>query len=178
MNYKKIHFFDMEMCCWNDGRKPSTGEIIEISFATLDVESMKIIKDVQFYVKPDKDLISDECEQLTGISQKLINKRGRPLKEVLRSIKKSIGGNKAIFASWGRDDTYLFNECQSKNLDNPFIECLNIATLYGLKHQNNSNSISLTDALHGYDLEFEGKQHSAYFDAINLARLYIEMTKK
>lgn len=177
MNYKKIIFFDMEMCCWNDGRKPTTGEIIEISFAVVDIESLTISKRVQFYVRPDEDLISPECHKLTGISQLNINKAGRSLSEVVSSIKKSIGGKKAIFASWGRDDLYLFEQCRHKNIQAPFYENLNIATLYGIKHQTNSNSISLQGALANYGLEFEGRKHSAYADAYNLAKLYIEMIK-
>jgi inhibitor of KinA sporulation pathway (predicted exonuclease) len=178
MNYKKLIVFDMEMCCWNDGRKPSTGEIIEISFAIIDIETLTVSKRVQFYVKPDNDLISPECEELTGISQSKINKMGRPLVEVMSSIKKSVGGKKSVFASWGRDDLYLFNECNNKGISEPFYENINIATLYGIKHQTNSHSISLDNALKEYGLKFEGRKHSAHADAYNLAKLYIEMNKK
>lgn len=177
MNYKKIHFFDMEMCCWNDGRVPNVGEIIEISFATLDVKTLEITKKTQLYVKPDKDQVSDECETLTRISQEKINKVGRPLRDIVQTIQKKVGGKKAIFASWGRDDLYLEKECLSKNLASPIVENINIETLFGLKHQTGSNSVSLTRALGVYGLEFEGEQHSALDDAYNLAKLYREMIK-
>lgn len=177
MNYKKIHFFDMEMCCWDDGRKPNVGEIIEISFATLDIEKMEIISTNQFYVKPEKDEISEKCFELTNISQSKINKVGRPLKDVIKTIKNKVGGKKAIFASWGRDDLYLQKECENKNIDCHIIECINVETLFGLKHKVGGNSFGLDSALNKYGLSFEGQKHSALDDAINLARLFVEMNK-
>ena len=82
MNYQKIVFFDLEMCCWNEGDK-STGEIIEIGLAEVDLVKMEIIKRAQYYVKPENDEISRFCTELTGITPKTIKRQGRPLSEVL-----------------------------------------------------------------------------------------------
>lgn len=104
MNYNRVVCFDLEMCCWNENGVGTTGEIIEVGLAEIDLSAGKIVKRAQYFVKPEKDEISLFCAELTGITPRKIEKQGRPLVEVLQSMVKNFGGSNKIYASWGRDD--------------------------------------------------------------------------
>lgn len=170
MNFRQIKCFDLEMCCWDDGREPRTGEITEIGVASVDLHDMKIVERSQYYVLPEKDGISEYCTNLTGITQALLNKQGRPLEEVLESMKKKYGHH-SIYAAWGRDHNVLFKECEAKGIDKPFYEYLNIKTLFMIHHRIKNKRFGMRKALEMAELEFEGRQHSGADDAYNLARL-------
>ncbi|MCR9704765.1 exonuclease domain-containing protein, partial [Vibrio vulnificus] len=135
MNHNRIVCFDLEMCCWNEDGVGRTGEIIEIGLAEIDLLKGEIVKRAQYYVKPEHDEVSLFCAELTGITPRKIEKQGRPLAEVIKSMIKNFGGSNKIYASWGRDDRILMQECQEKGIDAPFNEFINIATLYRIQHR-------------------------------------------
>lgn len=174
MIYNKLVCFDLEMCCW-EGVEKRTGEIIEIGIAEIDFELKTITRTAQYYVKPEKDEISKFCTELTGITSKVIKNQGRPLKEVLASINKKFGSNNKIFAAWGRDDLILFNECQTKGLEKPFYEFLNLASIFRIQNKTKNFKISQINAMKIKGLDFEGRQHSGLIDATNLAKLALTM---
>jgi inhibitor of KinA sporulation pathway (predicted exonuclease) len=174
MKFNKIVCYDLEMCCWDDGRMPRTGEIIEVGLAIVDLEKKEIIKRGQYYIVPDEDEISEFCTSLTGITQSIINKQGRKLVDVVESIKKNFGGKQTIYASWGRDDQVIFKECDRKGINRPFFETLNIKTLYKLQHKDDGR-YGMKRAMHRNGLQMEGKHHSGSDDAYNLGRLLLSM---
>ncbi|MFV0576610.1 MAG: exonuclease domain-containing protein [Vibrio sp.] len=175
MNYNRVVCFDLEMCCWNVDGVGSTGEIIEVGLAEIDLNLGEVVKRAQYYVKPEQDEISAFCFELTGITPRKIEKQGRPLEQVIKSMIKNFGGPKKIYASWGRDDEILRNECLQKGLDFPFHEFLNLATLYRIKHRLKDKRIGHKQAQENLGIEWEGRQHSGYVDAYNLAKLALEI---
>ncbi|MHC6527484.1 3'-5' exonuclease [Vibrio proteolyticus] len=175
MNHNRIVCFDLEMCCWNEDGVGTTGEIIEVGLAEIDLAKGEIVKRAQYYVKPEHDQISEFCTELTGISPRKIDKQGRPLKAVLQSMVKNFGGPNKIYASWGRDDLILIEECQSKGLDVPFKEFINLATLYRVQHRLKDKRIGHRAAQEAKGIKWEGRQHSGYVDAYNLAKLALTM---
>jgi inhibitor of KinA sporulation pathway (predicted exonuclease) len=88
---------------------------------------------------------------------------------------KIFGGPHKIYASWGRDDQILINECQQKGIDVPFKEFLNLATLYRIQNRLKDKRIGHRAAQEGKGIEWEGRQHSGYVDAYNLAKLALTM---
>ncbi len=58
MNFNRVVCFDLEMCCWNVDGKGTTGEIIEIGLAEIDLAKQEIVKRAQYYVKPEQDEVS------------------------------------------------------------------------------------------------------------------------
>lgn len=170
MNYQQIKCFDLEMCCWDDGREPRTGEIIEIGIATLNIVTGEIDNISQYYVLPEKDDISPFCTQLTGITQKRLNKQGRPLGEVLESMTKKYGRH-SVYGAWGRDNKVLEKECADKGLAMPFYEYLNLKTLFMMSRGIRKGKMGMRKCMEIAGLEFEGNQHSGVVDAFNLARL-------
>lgn len=170
MNYRKITCFDLEMCCWDDGRNPRTGEIIEIGVASLNLVSKEITSRSQYYVLPEKDEISDFCTELTGITQSRLNKQGRPLADVLESLKAKYGRH-SIYAAWGRDNLVLQKECMKKGLEMPFYEFFNLKSLFMMDRRFKNKGLGMRKAMELAGLEFEGNHHSGADDAYNLARL-------
>lgn len=175
MNHNRIVCFDLEMCCWNEDGVGRTGEIIEIGLAEIDLLKGEIVKRAQYYVKPEHDEVSLFCAELTSITPRKIEKQGRPLAEVIKSMIKNFGGSNKIYASWGRDDRILMQECQEKGIDAPFNEFINIATLYRIQHRLKDKRIGHRAAQEAKGIEWEGRQHSGYVDAYNLAKLALTM---
>lgn len=168
----------MEMCCWENSS--SLGEIIEIGLVEISLTENKILRKNQYYVKPEKDEISEYCTSLTGITKSIIKKQGRPLEEVIKTIKKKYG-TKKIFISWGKDIEYLEKECNKRGLEFNFKHSLNMALIYNIlnaKELNNGNQISQKSALENENLKEEGNAHSAIVDAENLARFSLTYLNK
>ncbi len=94
MNHNRVVCFDLEMCCWSEDGVGTTGEIIEVGLAEIDLASGTIVKRAQYYVKPEKDEVSLFCAELTGITPRKIEKQGRPLESVIKSMIKNFGGPK------------------------------------------------------------------------------------
>lgn len=170
MNYNQIKCFDLEMCCWDDGRDPRTGEIIEIGIACIDLVKKEIVDRSQYYVLPEKDEVSEFCTQLTGITQSRLDKQGRPLKDVLESMTNKYGRH-SIYAAWGRDNMVLQKECTAKGLEMPFYEYFNLKSLFMINRRLKKGKIGMRKSMEIAGLEFEGNQHSGVVDAENLARL-------
>ncbi|WP_261874788.1 3'-5' exonuclease [Vibrio rarus] len=175
MNYNRVVCFDLEMCCWNENGKGITGEIIEIGLAEIDLAKQEIVKRAQYYVKPDHDEVSKFCVELTGITPRTIEKQGRPLQAVMKSMVKNFGGANKIYASWGRDDLIFKEECLAKGIDFPFVEFVNLATLYRMQHRLKDKRIGHKAAQQALNIDWEGRQHSGYVDAYNLAKIALVM---
>ncbi len=175
MNHNRIVCFDLEMCCWNENGVGRTGEIIEVGLAEIDLSKGEVVKRAQYYVKPEHDEISLFCAELTGITPRKIEKQGRPLEEVLKSMVKNFGGRNKIFASWGRDDKILLEECEKKGIEAPFTEFINLATLYRIQNRLKDKRIGHRAAQEAKGIDWEGRQHSGYVDAYNLAKLALTM---
>ncbi|MDC0610728.1 exonuclease domain-containing protein [Vibrio sp.] len=175
MNHNRVVCFDLEMCCWNEGGVGTTGEIIEIGLAEIDLVQQKIVKRAQYYVTPEHDQVSKFCVELTGITPRKIEKQGRPLDEVIQSMIKNFGGTNKIYAAWGRDDLILRKECAEKNIRFPFVEFINLSTLFRIQHRLKDKRIGHKQAQESINIEWEGRQHSGYVDAYNLAKLALTM---
>lgn len=169
IDYSKVICFDMEMCCWDDHRK--TGEIISIGLCELNLVTGEIARDAHYFVKPCADEVSAFCTELTGITQRMVDKQGRPLQAVLDTITKNYG-SKRPYVAWGADAEYLANQCRVLGIASPLQSNVDLGLLYKIQ-QRTDRSVSLKAALGRAGLEFEGTAHNALVDAINLARLVV-----
>ncbi|MEZ8709490.1 exonuclease, partial [Vibrio alginolyticus] len=69
----------------------------------------------------------------------------------------------------------LHKECIEKGIEPPFSEFLNIATLYRVQNRLKEKRIGHRAAQEAKNIEWEGRQHSGYVDAYNLAKLALTM---
>jgi inhibitor of KinA sporulation pathway (predicted exonuclease) len=172
-----ILIIDLEFTCWM-GRPPKgmIQEIIEIGVSQIDLRTKEIEKVESILIKPEKSVVSSFCKKLTGISQRDVYNKGISLKEACEHLMAHYISKEIVWGSWGDFDEKQFKrECLSKVIDYPFSDLhidlqkefsnlLKTKRLYGL-----------TNALSEFDLEFEGRPHSAKYDSYNTARLYLNM---
>jgi inhibitor of KinA sporulation pathway (predicted exonuclease) len=96
---------DFEQTCWEDGPPPGQRtEIIEIGIAEVRLEGEPcILRSAGYLVRPAASEVSPFCTALTGITPGMVRRQGRPLAEVLGTIRKNFGGGAKTWAAWGRD---------------------------------------------------------------------------
>ena len=121
-------------------------------------------------------------ENMTGISEQLLKKEGRPFAEVLRDFRKYVGKHweDALFVTFGNHDMVIFHRSLEENPDASEIIVKYItrndfdfsAFLAPYVQDLNGNPLSLANYLKVFQVPFEGKAHDAVADAYNLMDLY------
>ncbi|MBB4861249.1 inhibitor of KinA sporulation pathway (predicted exonuclease) [Pseudomonas nitritireducens] len=165
----KLACWDMEMCCW-EGRP--IGEIISIGIAELHLPTGRITREANYIVRPDRDKVSEFCTELTGITQRMVDRQGRSLADVLKTIEMKFGGAGKVYVAWGDDAGYLQRQCDWRGIKSPVKQSLDASLLYRIRQRmTDGKSVGLLSALTKAGLAFEGRQHNSLNDAKNLARL-------
>lgn len=135
-------------------------------------------------VKP-KNRIGKIVTDLTGITENDVKNNGISFRKAVQDIKKYMGKdfNKTLYVTFGNHDQRIIAQSLAHNLD---VNKEDIQVL--IKHSfdfsefisqfvrdENGNTYSLSNILNLFQVNFEGTQHNAYDDALNLARLYQAM---
>lgn len=153
-----------------------TPEIIQIGIAEVDVRALQITRSASYYVRPVNSTISEYCTHLTGITPEIVQKKGRPIWEVLASIEKTFGPAFKTCFAWGRDGDALDAACHHHDYENPF-NMVNLGQLFTLTYGLES-ALCLEAALTHLGRTFEGTAHDAGVDAVNTARLHMAMLQQ
>ncbi len=129
-----------------------------------------------------KNKIGHVVNELTGITEEMIKKDGKPFRVVINELKKYLGKsfNKTIFVTFGNHDLRILAQSLAYNLDAPKDDVhLMIKHSFDLSDfistfvkDENGNTYSLSNMLKVFNVNFKGTQHNAYADALNLAYLY------
>lgn len=138
-------------------------------------------KPIKQYVKC-KNQIGKFVKNLTGITEKDLEKYGIDFATAIKDIKKYCGINfkKTIFMTFGNHDIRILNQSSSYNLNSPK-ELVDVikknyvdfqAVISEFVKDDNGNALSLTHYLELFGIEFDGTAHDPLYDAVNLARLY------
>ena len=176
--YKHICFLDFEGTQFSH-------EMIAFGavFVTLNKDNLivKQKKPIRQYVKA-KNQIGRFVKNLTGITEKDLDKYGISFAEAIKEIKKYCGMNfkKTIFMTFGNHDIRILNQSCSYNLNSPKELCDIIKKSYvdfqaiisEFVKDDNGNPLSLTHYLELFNVPFDGTAHDPLYDAVNLARLY------
>ena len=176
--YKHICFLDFEGTQFSH-------EMIAFGavFVTLNKDNLivKQKKPIRQYVKA-KNQIGRFVKNLTGITEKDLEKYGISFAEAVKEIKKYCGMNfkKTIFMTFGNHDIRILNQSCSYNLNSPKELCDVIKKSYvdfqsiisEFVKDDNGNPLSLTHYLELFNVPFDGTAHDPLYDAVNLARLY------
>lgn len=163
----------------NKETNQNISEIIEIGAVLLD-EYNHEIKKIKTYVKPTQSIIKQNIEKLTGITNEMV--KDAPVIEdaLLYLIDELPDKEYTKLISWSDNDTKtILNEMKIKSIHNQDIEnlCNEFIDLQDIFNNkiNLERRVSLSNALKYIDIEFEGYEHDALFDAENTAKLYIAM---
>jgi len=172
MHTHKILVVDLEATCWEGVEKDRNAmEIIEIGCVILENAPDKrweILDKFGILVKPPNSVVSQFCENLTGITQKALDDNGIPLADALEIVKDT---NCMVWSSWGMwDYDMLKKECQYKNIKMwkmlP-IAHLNAKALYSAHFVTGKKGLATACAQQ--NMPFIGKQHRGADDAENVA---------
>lgn len=176
----KVIVLDVEKTCWEGGIPPigQESEIIQFGLTEVDIKSLEIKRTLSIFVKPKFSTVSEYCTNLTGITQKILNKQGVDLVTAGKKLERDFGvGSKAWFA-WGSDKKDIDYDFKKVGLISPFSDQFFDFGLYFTLCGGYDKSLSLLNGLEKIDLSFEGRQHDGLNDAINTANLLIDIMKK
>ena len=164
-----------------------THEVISIGAILTKIDSKGVCvptkKGFHEYVISN-ERISKFITELTGITQENIKKDGVPFPEALRRLRSYVGVpfGKIKIITFGDGDINMFQSSSKRNqndvgvqetftlIKNLHIDFRVVMNEY-IKDDNNQG-LSLANALHKFNLRFEGEQHNALSDAINLMKLF------
>jgi inhibitor of KinA sporulation pathway (predicted exonuclease) len=177
---KRLHI-DFELTCPDDDVPldvPFEPEIIEMGVVELDVQLLELGRRDSYYIKNEYSPVTKRCTELTGITQKTLDKQGRRLSEVFASFSKKYGpGNKA-WVAWGSDKEAVDRDCVRKGVRSPFSEAFFNLGLEFSQMTGIGRSIGLHDALRMLGEEPITEHHRAVNDAIESARVDIFRIKR
>lgn len=175
----RILFVDVEMTCW-DGPPPlgESPEIIEFGLAEVDVSTLEVTRSVSLLVRPARSRVSAYCEALTGISEKSLRAKGRPLREVVATMRKNWGTGSKAWMAWGSDRRAVDRDCAAVDVDTPFSASFHdLGLQFGLM-LGSSGGIGLEDAIGLLGVERHGNAHSGEGDAVTTAIAWIAMARE
>ncbi len=164
---------DLESTCWE--KQPPEGqvsEIIEIGIATLDVTTGEPLEKRSILVKPISSTVSPFCEELTTITQAMLDEEGVTLMEACKILRKQYKSKERVWASWGDYDRRQFErDCEAKGLRYPFGPThINAKSMHALL-AGNTREDGMARALESLGIELEGTHHRGHDDAWNIAKI-------
>lgn len=175
-----VNVIDTESACWPD--KKELGPIIEIGLTTVDLKTKQIIKSYSFPIRAtlhhnvggfmvSKPVdISPLCHEITGWTNRKLEKQGKEFWEVWRLLKEKHAITSRLAVADQDDELNFFN---STCYDKPTF--LNVSALWSLAFDYRDKSESLDHMLESVGLSFEGRRHSAKDDSYNIARLFLAL---
>ena len=152
-----------------------------------DLSVKKIHKGYYSLVLP-KNKIGKVVTDLTGITEADVKKNGKRLRSVIIELKKYLGRDfsKTLFITFGNHDLRILSQSLAYNLDAPK-EDIHMMMKHNfdfaewianyVKDENN-NTYSLANLLKVFEVEFEGVQHNALADTLNLVYLYKKVLER
>ena len=172
---------DLEATCWREGSPPpgQYQEIIEIGIATIDLESLQPIDKHSLLVTPTESTISEFCTELTTLTPQMVERRGVPLEEACRWLRRELQSPKRLWMSWGDfDRRHVERECARKSIRYPFGPShMNAKTLFALA-QGLTRECGMTEALDRLGFSLEGTHHRGVDDAWNTARIVSHLLQR
>ena len=176
-----VNIIDIETTAWESANtKPQDEiqEIIEIGIAIVDIKNLTIVDNDTMLVKPQQSQISKFCEQLTTITQDMVDD-GIFLNEACQFLEEKYFSSKRVWASWGDFDRKTFeNNCKDYNIKYPFgRRHVNLKCCFAMFNGFNQE-LGMGEALNFLNLKMEGTHHRGLDDAKNIANIFIHMLKK
>lgn len=177
--FNEVVVIDLEATCWDTDieKANNTSEIIEIGVCLMDTMTGEIRKPQGIIVKPSVSKISPFCEQLTSITQDMVN-QGIHFTHAINSLAKEYGTKNKMIAAFGNyDKNMLATECDRHGIQPPFGPTyLNISAMASLKLKAGKR-LSLNRACDAFNLQFEGRLHRGVDDAVMAAKVLWECIK-
>lgn len=179
MSYKLV--VDFEATCSKDNVDfpRHEMEILEIGCVILD-ENNEDRGRYQAFIRPTKNpILTDFCKELTTIKQSDVDSADtfvNVMIEFQKWISETCGRNDYTFYSWGNfDKNILKRQCAEENLRDVKMLNNHVNAKEEFAKHNKIKPCGVGSALKYKKMEFEGTQHRALDDSINIARLIMSM---
>lgn len=164
-------YIDTEQNCWTGPPPPGMRqEIIEIGVVAMDPQTLRIIRENSYFVRPKRWEISEHCTELTGITKDDIQ-RARPFPGVIESLTQEFTPGEALCCAWGNDAGLIASTCQTHGLKTPLRYRRDLSQLLQSAFLLRQTP-SLRNAVEILGLEFDDVPHGALADARNTARVH------
>lgn len=180
-NYENVVVFDLEALCWETRAEADLNnkEIIEIGACNLNVLTGEITNNKSYLIKPTISNVSPFCEQLTGISQSMLDADGMRFERAVKLFKQDFNLTNATVATYGLYDTRkMIEECEARGFEINFSEqFINVSLLSSLRLKA-GGKLGLDKALEAFSISFEQEgltQHRALSDAVMTAKLLYKL---
>lgn len=179
MKFNEVVVIDLEATCWESRTETAakTSEIIEVGICVLDVLTGEITKPQGIIVKPIASEISPFCEQLTGITQEMVD-AGVTFESAIKTMVSDYSINDRIVAAYvNYDRNKLKQECARYGIEFSIGHTyLNVSALAILKLKTGKR-LGLDQACEMFGLPFEGRMHRGVDDAQMIAKVLWEIIK-
>jgi len=177
----RILIVDLEATCW-DGEPPSgqTGEIIEIGVALLSTDDGTIERGPEIIVRPTSSVVSEFCEQLTGISQRMVDERGVDFAAAIDLLIQQYGDSRLAWASFGDYDRHMLaNACHRHGITYPLSDThINVKRIEAILNGYKETGMMRCLKRMGLDLAEGTQHHRGGDDALNIARILWEIIRR
>lgn len=174
----EILIIDIEATCWKGPPpKGQMNDIIEIGITPLNVNTLDIGEAVSIIVNPQYSKISPFCEELTSITQEMVDK-GIPFEKACEKLINEWHSKDRIWASYGNYDRKQFLKCSRKyHVQYPFSDShINVKDLASIVFGIKSKSVSKMIKYLGK--EFMGRPHRGDVDSWNIAVIMKEIIER
>ncbi len=168
--------YDLEATCWNGYAPANTSEIIEIGAIRMNGFG-EVTGEYNRFVQPIlHPLLSPYCRELTSIEQSNVD-RAKKFDQVIEEFQNWIGifdDENYLLCSWGRfDQEMLERDCRLHNVDLDWCaQHIDIKDQYKkIKKLDKPWGLKKTIDREGF--EFDGIQHRAISDAMNLSKIFL-----
>lgn len=175
MDRRFISVIDLEATCWgsSESQAGQVSEIIEIGLVMLNTETGEVVNPISMKVKPAKSTISQFCTDLTGLTQKDVEK-APSLGQACEYLRKHYNSNRYVWSSYGEWDRYMMEKSvEDRKIKSAFSGIhTNSQALFGWTlPPENKDDLSLQKAVEVAGIEWVGRAHSGVDDAHNAANL-------
>ena len=182
MDRKFITVVDLEATCWNSSESQAgqTSEIIEIGMVLLNTETGEVVNPISMKVKPQHSTVSQFCTDLTGLTQKDVEKAPN-LHKACEYLRKQYNSHRYVWASFGEWDRYMMDKSvETTRVKSPFSGVhTNVQAVFGWTLPlTQKNDLSLQKAVEVAGLNWVGRAHSGVDDAHNAANLLSCLSRK
>jgi inhibitor of KinA sporulation pathway (predicted exonuclease) len=167
----KIVIVDFEATCWPgyDAPPGQENEIIEMGVCLLKPGEAPGKKH-SILVQPTESVVSAFCEDLTGISQQMVDTEGITFEKACKRLEHDFNSRNRMWASWGGWDRRIIRQqCKRRGVRYPFSK--KFANLKRVFQDAYGKRLHLAGALEAAGIEAKGQAHRGGDDAYNTARL-------
>lgn len=175
--HERALYIDLEWNCWDGPPIPGRyQDIIEIGVVEVRLDTLEMIGEKDYLIRPRLVDISAACTQLTGLTAEDL-KKAPPFLDVLRRFEEDFQPRGKLCCAWGSDASVLDSACSRYKVPCPLRNRVDVSQLFWhsflLKDQP-----SLRTAVEIAGIPFDGIAHTALGDARNTARVHAEIIRR